>query len=358
MQHIKRIYLSLIAITFLCYCQAQDLLKQDRSSTYNMFVAGDKLTSLLIETPTFEYKKGTNQVWDMRNLQVVKKNVPCSYYHPIDSTLREYTAKLQNSTSIYYKLENNKIYRMGLDNHTTSIKYDIPEPIQYANVAFDQYLNGHILGKGIYADKDSILLFGTYHTEVAAKGIILISEENTLQNVLLQHTKKDINYSLNHNDTISLSVVEDKWFAPDYRYPIIECRTVMDAKGKCLEEKTYYTPLNNQILGSIFGNKESILTQDMSQNQEQEDHLNINDKSLQLKQNSEKIELDFYNDKEQAVTYGIYTNEGMVVFQQSIQKLKKGLVNKVIHVNLRKNNTYIFKIEQEDHHQTYKFIAK
>ena len=345
----------MIAILILCHCQAQNLIRTGGSFACNIFVVGDKLTSSLIETPSIEYRKGTNLLWDMRNQQVIKRNIPCSYYLPTDSTLSEYTAKIQNSTSTYYKLVNHKIYRMGIDNHTTSLRYEIPEAIQTSNITLGDELNGQFSYKGIYADKDSILIFGDYSTEVYAKGTLLTPEENTLQNVLLQHTKKDIYYCINHNDTIRLTMFEDKWFAPGYRYPIIESRNLKDAKGNCIEDKTYYTPQKLQILNSYHSNKELTPLQN---EKNEEYHTDINTNLFHLRQKSDKIELEYYNDKDQMVAYGIDTNDGIVIFQQAAQWHEKGLINKVIYLDLSKNSTYIFYIELRDKKLPYKFIAK
>lgn len=326
--------------------------------TYNMFVAGDKVWSSWIETPFFEYKEGTNQFWDMSNLEVIKKNIPSTYYHPQDSIWSEYTAKLQNSTSTYYELVDNKIYCKGFDNHTTSIKYDIPEAIQHVNVAFGQSLNGHYSGRGTYAAKDSFLIYGDYQTEIIAKGTLLTPEENNLNDVLLQHTKRELDYYDFHNAPIHLTMIENKWFVPNYRYPIIENRKLLDATGKCLEDNTYYTPLNKQKLYSDIVNEKGISTPNLTQNENKEDFINISCNNINLKQNSDKIELEFYNDKEQKVTFGIYTNEGIVIFHQPAQWFKKGLIKQEINLHLLMNKAYIFIIEQGEQKHSYKFIAK
>lgn len=356
MRYFYNLILILTGIAFSYSCPAQVPEIQDCANTCNMYLVGDKISHVTMNNPTFVYKQGTEQLWDMRNMQV-NKVIKTTYYTPSDSTLRNYTAKLENSTSRYYKLIANKILYFGLDNHTTTLRYNNPEYIQYGKVSFGQQLDGHFVGNGVYAEKDSFQIWGDYHTEVKAKGTLLTPDGDTWENILLQHTNRNLIIQKNSNDSICLYIIENKWFVPYYRYPIIVNKQIRNKTRNSIQEETYYTPYLKESYSSPMNAKLQESNND-NYTEEEKQVYNISKKDLLINQGEGMLEIIFYNNKEQKISYGIYTNEGITIYYQNERLTKKGFISKNIKAKLQKNRIYLFTVTKGENKQTYKFKAK
>lgn len=358
-----RIYTILGLLLLSQISLAQKLDGESCSFSNNAFVVGDKLVSKIIEYPLVEKKNAGEELWDLKRISVVKYKVPCTYYAPSDSVFPYSVAKLQNSTSTYYTYSDDTILKNAFHNHTIYVNYEVPEAIQYTNVCYGQKLSGVFSGKGIYAEKDSFLLFGTYNTEVNGKGILITLEGDSLRNVLLQHTKRNIYCVFCDRDTVQLEEVERKWFVPACRYPVLETILVKNAvSNQIIESKAYYT-FADSLENLIYVQDEKLqkkleLSRFHNRTGKQSNSIHISN-SLQKASFCDGIlNVELYNNVEQQISYGVYMGNGMVVYYQPAKTYSKGLQR--IEVNLGQNlrGVCIFRFTMDKTVQEFKFILK
>ena len=127
-------------------------------------------------------------------------------------------------------------------------------------------VQGIFHGRGTYGDKMAMRQYGRYKTKAVSIGTLVLPDNESLRNVLHVHTEKTISsqyYPINQLDSLPPYTTDsvkmymqkdssithatiDRWYAPGYRYPIIEKRQVAQGSDIPLLKQVLYYPSEQQ----------------------------------------------------------------------------------------------------------------
>lgn len=213
-----------------------------------------------------------NQPWDLSKIHFLDKDFHVSNERcPFDEKIIVGTL---HDTRYSYQSKNDSLLLWGYENHTSTIRYNMPEVIYRENLGIGEHTDGFFHGIEMYSGKLAFRIFGSYDFEVIGRGTATLPTGDSLRNVTLTHYMKTIskikypkiksleqleNYVLK-NDTFGedsiiqykerddaiIIVHQYKWYAEGYRYPIYETITTSTNDKEKLYETAYYFSLKEQ----------------------------------------------------------------------------------------------------------------
>ena len=204
--------------------------------------------------------------WDLSKIQVLDKVLHVSNEQsPYDEN---YITGTEHSTRYSYQSQSDSLLLWGYENHTSTVRYNMPEVIYQENLGIGGHTKGFFHGLEMYCGKLAFRIFGSYDFEVVGKGTLILPTGDTLRNVTLTHYVKTIskikypkiksldeltNYVFNDkpynqdsiiynqtNDDTIITVHHYKWYADGYRYPIYECISTSTSQKENLYKTAYY----------------------------------------------------------------------------------------------------------------------
>lgn len=211
--------------------------------TTNSFRNGDQLIKYQI--PYCDPgSAGENLLWDFSNLSIPDKeyNVHFNLYDKDTLSI----IKTEHKTMYHYINNKDTLYINGYENQTTSMRYIRNDVQMFYPLKYNNRLISYFQGKGKYCDQLKLYTLGRTEISADAWGTLILPGNDTLENVLRVKTVKlmseisipnavdaIINYkdTLLANEKIEFMLANDSlvrlnenysWYAPGYRYPILE----------------------------------------------------------------------------------------------------------------------------------------
>lgn len=204
--------------------------------------------------------------WDLSKKKVLDKILHVSNEQsPYDEN---YIIGTEHSTRYSYQSQSDSLLLWGYENHTSTVRYNMPEVIYQENLGIGGHTKGFFHGLEMYCGKLAFRIFGSYDFEVVGKGTLILPTGDSLRNVTLTHYVKAIskvkypkiksldelaNYVFNEkpydkdsiiynqkNDDEIITVHQYKWYADGYRYPIYESISTSTSKKGALYKTAYY----------------------------------------------------------------------------------------------------------------------
>ena len=180
----KRVVTFGVMVTMSAAGFAQRVLQ----TSTNAYLNADRLEKQQIEYPE---KTRRGKCHDMSDAEVVKKKYSVRYRVKNDSFPNRLTC-IENGTQYHYDLRNDSIMIGGYQNRMTQVVYDQPEVYLRLPMALGDSLTGYFHGRGTYGGKMALRNYGWYKTKAEALERIVVSEGDTLDNVLRLHTERRI----------------------------------------------------------------------------------------------------------------------------------------------------------------------
>lgn len=245
----KQIIISLLLLT----CQslpasAQSILSLEGNAPH----IGNILKPLHVGLPNDVFDE-EQHLWDFSRMQSLEKNSRQRYIALGDSTGRR-TACIEDGLRTYYKIKGDSLLITGRESSLTKIAYDEPELFLRFPMQLGDSVAGSFHGRGTYCNRIALHHYGHYHTKVMEQGSLILPEGDTLRHVLLVHTERIMGercYPDFYHDSLSVYPTDsvlprlqadsvlttahvERWYAPGYRYPILERR--LEYIEDCAEE--------------------------------------------------------------------------------------------------------------------------
>lgn len=228
----------------------------------NAYLDADRLVKQQIEYPE---KICRGNCHDMSNIEVLNKKYMVRYHVKNDSFPNRLTC-IENGTQYHYDLRGDQVLIGGYQNRMTQVEYDLAETYLKLPIALGDSLTGYFHGRGTYGGKLALRNYGWYKTKAEALERIVVSEGDTLDNVLRLHTVRKISsqyYPIELadsllpfdedsvkmylcKDTAIINTIIDRWYAPGYRYPVLETRATEKSKNVPLLTQVLYFPPHDQ----------------------------------------------------------------------------------------------------------------
>ena len=228
----------------------------------NAYLNADKMGKQQI---CFPERISVEKCLDMSDAEVLNKKYMVRYHVKNDSFPNRLTC-IENGTQYHYNLRNDSILIGGYQNRMTQVEYDQPEVYLRLPMALGDSVTGYFHGRGTYGGKLALRNYGWYKTKAEALERIVVAEGDTLDNVLRLHTERKISsqyYPIEladsllpfkedsvkeylRTDTAVIKTVINRWYAPGYRYPILETRSTEESRNVPLLTQTLYFPPSEQ----------------------------------------------------------------------------------------------------------------
>ncbi len=202
---------------------------------------------------------GEGCLWDLHE---IGSGTPGKYeVKLIDDSLQRYRI-VDRRTAMYYDCHSDTLFVSGHENSQWRLLFDQCEPWLPDSLWYGCGLSGPVHGRGIYCDRLRYAVRGNYHMSVDAVGTLILPEGDTLRNVERLHTERLFFHNYYPIDSISGDISYEefahaategnvlrhdtrRWYAPGYRYPILEVQTLTSLQGgESLMQQACYTPLS------------------------------------------------------------------------------------------------------------------
>lgn len=155
--------------------------------------------------------------------------------------------RIFQNTQYHYRQSNDTLLFLGYENNMIRIHNAVPEIVMRFPLLKDESLYGVLNSFGMYCDRVFLKKEGEYHTKVAGEGTLFLSENDSIEHVLLVTTDRNFTVStqedtLHASNLMHINEHYDRMYAPGYRYPIIERQILRKAGdgGKILSQNMFY----------------------------------------------------------------------------------------------------------------------
>ena len=203
--------------------------------------------------------------WDISKMETIIPKYTVWHVDKSDS-LRQMTAVMERGTCHTYCQQGDSLLISGYRSRLSEVSYDEQEVFLLLPMAAGDSIQGFFHGRGTYGDKVALQQYGRYKTKATGVGTLLLPDSVSMDNVLRLHTERVVSckqYPITQRDSLlpytadsvraslmtdnAVYIVHtDRWYAPGYRYPIVEKRMVSDGHGSKEIIQTLYYPAVNQ----------------------------------------------------------------------------------------------------------------
>lgn len=227
-------------VTLLLLCTFKPICAQSLTYEHNGIRIGDVLIQKRIVT---------DDLWNLSETEFTDDDFVDQYIRQNADTI----TRIFQNTQYHYKQTNDSLLFLGYENNKTHIHNVIPELVMRFPLLKDEGLYGVLNSFGMYCERVFLKKNGVYQTKVAGKGTLRLSENDSVENVLLITTDRNYTVStqedtLNAANTMHINEHYDRMYAPGYRYPIIERQILRkaDESGQVLSQRTFYCSTETQ----------------------------------------------------------------------------------------------------------------
>ena len=213
---------------------------------------------------------GEGLVWDFSKTEMTDNGNCVSFC--TDREQPSATAAVDGNTRIYYAENAQGIVCLGFENNQTKVEYDVPAVVLPLSAVTGSGTEGTFHGWGMYCETAMMRVCGTFSSAVDGRGTLLLPDGKKLENVFRVCSKKaelgiactelktrgeliayvdsirpfnadSITAHLKGNPDGVVHTETFRWYAPGYRYPIIEITSYSTGSGKPYARKARcFTP--------------------------------------------------------------------------------------------------------------------
>ena len=326
---------------------------------------------------TKESTKDGRISWNIDKMEGQKKYV-VSYIIQNDSFPNRLTG-FEAGTQYNYEMKDNVVYIAGYRSRLTRMDFDEPEAYLHLPMALGDSIMGYYHGRGIYGDKLALRNYGWYKTKAENIGKLVMPDGNTLHDVLQVHTERTVSSQffpivkldslkvfsedsirlyLGRDSTIYKAVI-DRWYAPGYRYPVLEKRVTKDyAQNRTLLNQTLYFPPSEQEIqlqgDTINEEVRKQLSDDhtCSASKSKDFHFEVN-----YDGERREIAVHYQTGYELRMSYALCSIDAFVIYQHPEQVVSPGAYSDLINVSTVKPGIYALVIYIDGQHYASEKIA-
>lgn len=244
--------IALIILMFVCLTISGQTISQPN----NRYRGSDMLEKKQIEVKGFGLND-TKGVWSLQEAEVSKETYDAEYTTEADTLMA-----VERGNRTYYSQDRGSVSIIGSENFMQLMSYDMPETWLTFPMQMGDSVCGYFNGSGPYCERFFLRRYGTYKTKADAAGKIVLTQGDTLRNVLRLHTERyvgtiavpidtmlckipafTVDSIIQHLAPDTAKVRENvyRWYAEGYRYPILEAKTT-SYRDSMLTEEMYYCP--------------------------------------------------------------------------------------------------------------------
>lgn len=362
----KKLYIILI-LTFALVLSIQ---------AQNEYRIEDNLHTQQVSYMSFEQLKGQGLVWNMNDCKVLNTDYSVKFVANRDSFFHAPLSRLEAGTNYRYDIHDNTMFLKGFKNKTTRIKYDIPIATMRLPLVYNDELQGVYSGKGEDFMEHCVRIFGNYHTKVCGKGTLVTLDGDSLQNTLLVHSQRTISSTFSSlqkqlsqygtldsipslspdsipeivkNDSDKLIMDTYSWFAPGYRYAVLETVKIYQAlpPNAPILQTAFYNAIDDQanlfddeenaaIRRAILKNDSPYLYASERMGQAGTSIICLNDKiraSISRNASGMRLSIDYKAERNDKFSVSLYNLSGMQLFAKDMGNKKKGFYNDNFIIN-------------------------
>lgn len=218
----------------------------------NMFRVGDELIKQQVTSASV--KTGLGVLADLRDIQIQKVKHHAVYLQIGNDSI----GVIENGTMTRFKKDGNNLLMNGTESQLQRMDYTLPEVWLQFPMALHDSLGGLFEGRGHYGERMFIRAAGCYKTVADAIGMMLMPDGDTIRHVLRLRTERltatasqpldsmmavydcfdsipaigtDSICHLLESDKGLLHTVYYRYYAPGYRYPVLETTDIEGASN-------------------------------------------------------------------------------------------------------------------------------
>lgn len=367
-----------ITLTLTVLITAAALAQSLITSSNNKYVGGDRLTVQQVKSYlTKESTKDGSASWNINKMEAQKKYV-VNYIIQNDSFPNRLTG-FEAGTRYNYEMKDNAVFIVGYRNRLTRMDFDEPEEYLHLPMALGDSVMGYYHGRGIYGDKLALRNYGWYKTKAEKIGKLVLPDGKTLHRVLQVHTERlvsshfypivrldslkafsedSVRLYLSRDSTIYKAVI-DRWYAPGYRYPVLETRATKDyAQDRPLLSQTLYFPPSEQEMQLQCDTINEKVRKHLS-----DDHTIPASKSKEFHFEASydgerrEIAVHYQTGHELRMSYALCSIDAIVIYQHPEQVIYPGAYSDLINVSTVKPGIYALVIYIDGQHYASEKIA-
>lgn len=373
----KKLYIILI-LTFALVLSIQ---------AQNEYRIEDNLHTQQVSYMSFEQLKGQGLVWNMNDCKVLNADYSVKFVANRDSFFHAPLSRLEAGTNYRYDIHDNTMFLKGFKNKTTRIKYDIPIATMRLPLVYNDELQGVYSGKGEDFMEHCVRIFGNYHTKVCGKGTLVTLDGDTLPNTLLLHSLRTISSTfpslqeqlsrygtldsipslspdsmseIVKNDSDKLIMDTYSWFAPGYRYAVLETVKIYQAlpPNAPILQTAFYNAIDDQanllddeenaaIRKAILKNDSPYLYASERMGQAGTSIIYLNDNiRARISRNGSgmRLSIDYKAESNDKFSVSLYNLSGMQLFAKDMGNKKKGFYNDNFVINSISKGVYVLTV--------------
>lgn len=380
----------------LCCC-ASSYAQQSEHASYHIPCNGDAIKRQQVTYKDLE-RTGENVLWDMSDVETIDDSYNISYVS--GDTLGHTITAIDHGTLYHYIPESDTIWYNGFENHTSRIRYDRSECYLSEPLSYGLFQEGFTHGYSIDSEKIFMRCYGMWTLEADATGMLILPTGDTLRHVTRVHSEKvlsKLQYPFIHseehlkqyigsivpytqdsilfhlqNDSILIGVINNRWYADGYRYPVFETIATGVIGSQMQNVVAYYYPPSSQE--ELFDPDNEEIRNRINR----EDHASYNDSSdlhpnderdnqptnneIQFDYNVQyqngRVTVDYYNSGTADITCGIYTYMGMTISEMHRPALESGTHEAMFDISGQHPGIYMLVIKVNDNTYTEKINKK
>lgn len=201
-------------------------------------------------------QRGEGIVWDISYKEVLNDRYRVRYAAVPDTSL---LSCVERDTRYYYDCRGDSLLLLGFENNQTKLSYNRPICMLRFPFQYGDSIGGRYSAYGTYCDRQALHTKGRYKTVADATGMLILPSGDTLKNVLRvrtfsqgidRMTLRGDSATAGNGETLRIAREILRWYAPGYRYPILEARYTksLSRDGKSYTTAFYYPPEEQQYL--------------------------------------------------------------------------------------------------------------
>lgn len=358
-------------------CYSQNI--NSKSNTINALRPGDIMEITIIHLDDI-LSSLTDRNLDLTQADMVKSFI-CKYNTSERSTDEVMRTHLKGRN--YFHQFYDTLFLCGTENNMVKIHYDKPETYLHVPLQAGDSIKGIYHGTGTFCDKLSLQRIGEYTTKTEDAGTLILPKGDTLRNVLRVHTRRSfitrtfpddtlhhMNDSLTQDSIVSLlsqdqyHALEDefRWYAPGYRYPVVEA-LIQHHRGRPCLSHIFLTPTEEQELLTMDEENEIIRRNADPSLQTSENNFtpnNCNEGKFHYSISTDASDISItYGHDEAATIKAILADKRGIIYKTRDQTTEagEGYVLSINHNSLRRGQ-YILYIEAHGQRFSEKFNVK
>lgn len=221
-------------LTLLSSCICSLVYAQSLTYEHNGIRIGDVL---------IQKRVVSDNLWNLCEAEFTDDDYADQYIGQNTDTI----TRIFQNTQYHYRQSNDTLLFLGYENNMIRIHNAVPEIVMRFPLLKDESLYGVLNSFGMYCDRVFLKKEGEYHTKVAGEGTLFLSENDSIEHVLLVTTDRNFTVSTQEDTLHAFNLMHinehyDRMYAPGYRYPIIERQILRKAGdgGQILSQDMFF----------------------------------------------------------------------------------------------------------------------